>query len=412
MLYYLHEMQRAAITPMRLMAEAVQQVYTHPWVPAAYTGFGRSVAAACELLERTTRRYKKPEFGLKFTEVEGKKVAVEEEVVYADPFCELLHFKRDTGPRKDPKVLLISPMSGHHATLLRGTVEGLLQAHDVYITDWVDARLIPLAEGRWDLDDYIDLLIDFMRKLGPDLHVIAVCQPSVPALAAISIMSAAKDPLRPRSMTLMGGPIDTRHNPTQPNHLAMNRSLSWFERNVVHVVPVNHPGRGRRVYPGFLQLTGFMTMNLDRHVDAHVKLFNHMIKGDGDSVAQHKEFYDEYLSVMDLPAEYYLQTIQLVFQEHALPKGEMVSRGRAIDLSSIEDVALMTVEGEKDDISAIGQTWAAHLLCDKLPSEMHHHRLQPSVGHYGIFNGRRWREEILPDVTQFIKKHDDSVLAR
>jgi poly(3-hydroxybutyrate) depolymerase len=412
MLYYLHEMQRAAITPMRLMAEAVQQVYTHPWVPAAYTGFGRSVAAACELLERTTRRYKKPEFGLRFTEIDGQKAAVEEEVVYSDPFCDLLHFKRDAGGRQDPKVLLISPMSGHHATLLRGTVEGLLHAHDVYITDWKDARLIPLAEGRWDLDDYIDLLIDFMRRLGPDLHIIAVCQPSVPALAAISIMAAGNDPLRPRSMTLMGGPIDTRHNPTQPNHLAMNRSLSWFERNVVHIVPVNHPGRGRRVYPGFLQLTGFMTMNLDRHVDAHVKLFNHMIQGDGDSVAQHKEFYDEYLSVMDLPAEYYLQTIKLVFQEHALPKGEMVSRGRPVDLSAITDVALMTVEGEKDDISAVGQTWAAHLLCDKLPSEMHHHRLQPAVGHYGIFNGRRWREEILPDVTQFIKSHDSRVLAR
>ncbi|MDK9723109.1 MAG: polyhydroxyalkanoate depolymerase [Rhodospirillales bacterium] len=408
MLYYLHEMQRAAITPMRVMAEALQQVYTHPWVPAAYTGFGRAVAAGCEILERSTRRYPKPQWGLHQTLIDGKTVPIEIETVWdKNPFCHLLRFKRDLPrKRKDPKILMLAPLSGHYSTLLRGTVEAMLPNHDVYIADWIDASSVPLSMGHFDLDDYVDMVIDLLRFLGPETHLIAVCQPSVPAMAAVALMAGMNDPCQPCSMTLMGGPIDTRHNMTQPNKLAQSRSLSWFERNVVHIVPINHPGHGRRVYPGFLQLSGFMAMNLDRHVDAHVKLFNHMIQGDGDGVTEHKTFYDEYLSVMDLPAEYYLQTIHTVFQEHLLPKREWVSRGRLVDTAQIRRTALMTVEGEKDDISAVGQTWAAHLICENIPPEMHHHRLQEKVGHYGIFNGRRWREEILPDVADFIRRHD------
>ncbi|TAN55939.1 MAG: polyhydroxyalkanoate depolymerase, partial [Rhodospirillales bacterium] len=357
-------------------------------------------------LERTTRHYPKPEWGLHATVIDGKSVSVETEIAWAEnPFCHLLHFKRDVpAKRKDPKILMLAPLSGHYATLLRGTVEALLPAHDIYISDWIDASTVPLAEGHFDLDDYVDMVIGMIRFLGPETHVMAVCQPSVPAMAAVALMAGLNDPCQPRSMTLMGGPIDTRHNLTQPNKLAQSRSLSWFERNVVHVVPINHPGHGRRVYPGFLQLSGFMAMNLDRHVDAHVKLFNHMVQGDGDGVAEHKAFYDEYLSVMDLPAEYYLQTIHTVFQEHLLPKGEWISRGRRVDTAAIRKTALMTVEGEKDDISAMGQTWAAHLICENIPSEMHHHRLQEKVGHYGIFNGRRWREEIMPDVADFIRR--------
>lgn len=410
MLYQMHEMQHAAVAPMRLMAEAMQTLYTNPFVPVAYTRLGRTIAANAELFERTTRRYAKPTFDLPKTVKDGIEVAVHEEVVYRKPFCSVLHFRRDV-QHDDPKLLIVAPLSGHWATLLRGTVEALLPDHDVYITDWHDARDVSLLDGRFDLDDYIDYIIDFARVLGPNVHLLGVCQPSVPVLAACSVMAAKDDPYQPLSMTLMGGPIDTRANPTQVNDLATAKPIEWFEKNVVHSVPLMYRGRGRRVYPGFLQLTGFMTMNLDRHVDAHTKLWRHLIQNDGDSATQHRTFYDEYLSVMDLPAEYYLQTIKTVFQDHALPEGTMTHRGELVTPWAIRKTALLTVEGEKDDITGIGQTQAAHTICTGIPDSMRQHHMQPKVGHYGVFNGRRWREEVMPHVRSFIRANDKRVLA-
>ncbi len=410
MLYTLHEMHYAAISPVRVAAKSLQDIFTNPWMPISYTEFGRHIAAGCELLERTTRRYAKPEFGLKHTKIDGAKVAVSEETVLANPFCNLLHFKR-AGSDKDPRVLLVAPLSGHHATLLRGTVESLLPDHDVYITDWIDARDIPVEAGPFDLDDHFNMIVEFLQFLGPNTHVIAVCQPSPSVLAAVSLMAAEDDPCQPATMTLMGGPVDTRQSPTKVNELATHQKLHWFETQLIHQVPAPYEGAGRDVYPGFIQLSGFMGMNLDRHLDAHVRFFHHLVQEDGDSADQHRRFYDEYLAVMDLPAEFYLQTIRTIFQEHALPNGTLVSRGRKVDPSAIKKTALLTVEGENDDITGAGQCEAAHKLCTSLPAEMRQHHLQPKVGHYGVFNGRRWREEILPHVRAFIRRHDKAVLA-
>jgi poly(3-hydroxybutyrate) depolymerase len=410
MLYTLHELHYAAMTPLRMAAKSIQDLFTNPWVPASYTELGRHIAAGCEVLERTTRRYPKPAFGLASTLIKGREVAVAEEVVLATPFCQLLHFRRDTRAR-DPKVLLVAPLSGHHATLLRGTVKSMLPDHDVYITDWVDARQIPVEHGAFDLDDHIHMVIEFLRFLGPNTHVIAVCQPSPSVLAAVALMSADDDPCLPSSMTLMGGPVDTRESPTKVNELASTRKLQWFADQLIHPVPPHYPGAGRKVYPGFIQLSGFMGMNLDRHLDAHVKLFHHLVQGDGDSVDQHRKFYDEYLAVMDLPAEFYLQTIRTIFQEHALPNSTLLSRGREVDPGRITRTALLTIEGEKDDITGAGQCEAAHRLVVNLPSSMRQHHLARRVGHYGVFNGRRWREEILPHVRAFIRRHDRAVLA-
>lgn len=405
MLYHMHEIQHAAFAPLRLYAEAIQQMYSHPWMPMSYTQFGRAIAAGAELIERTTRRYAKPEFGLKTTQIDGAEVPVREMVVYEKPFCQLVHFQRQTD-RRDPRVLVVAPMSGHYATLLRGTVETLLPDHDVYITDWIDARDVPLSAGRFDLDDYIDYVIELLHFLGADTHVLAVCQPSVPVLAAVSLMAAANDPRQPCSMVLMGGPIDTRFNPTKVNQVAKDKPLSWFEQNLIQSVPYVHHGRGRKVYPGFLQLQGFMSLNPERHMGEHLNLYHNMVRGDGDSAVKHREFYDEYLAVMDLPAEYYLQTLKTVFIDHDLADGTMVSRDRKIDPSLIHHTALMTVEGEKDDITGIGQTEAAQRLCTSLPEAMRVHHVAPKVGHYGVFNGRRWREEIYPIVRQFIRAND------
>jgi poly(3-hydroxybutyrate) depolymerase len=405
MLYQLHELQHAAVAPMRLWAEAVQTMYTHPWMPMSYTSFGRAVAASAELMERTTRRYPKPPFNLPATTIAGEEVPIREVVVYEKPFCSLLHFQRQTD-RRDPRVLVVAPMSGHYATLLRGTVETLLPDHDVYITDWIDGRDVPVTDGPFTLDDYIDYVREFLHFLGADTHVLAVCQPSVPVLAAVSLMAEDKDPRQPSSLVLMGGPIDTRINPTKVNEVATTKPLSWFEAHVIQTVPFVHPGRGRRVYPGFLQLQGFMSLNPERHVGEHLNLFHNMVRGDGDSAEKHREFYDEYLAVMDLPAEYYLQTLQTVFIEHHLPEGKMMSRGRHVDPSQIRHTALMTIEGEKDDITGLGQTEAAQRLCGNLPDSMRVHHVAPKVGHYGVFNGRRWREEIYPHVREFIRTHD------
>src|SRR3712207_343910 len=386
------------------MAEATKLCFDNPFNPLARTSFGCSVTAACELFERTTRPYEKPTFGLSSTVVDGEPVRVSEEVVWARPFCNLLHFSKELPqPRPEPRLLIVAPMSGHYATLLRGTVEAMLPRCDVYISDWVDASMVPTAAGSFALDDYIDYVIDMLHALGPDTHVMAVCQPSVPVLAAVALMEEEQDAFTPRSMMLMGGPIDTRVNPTAVNRLAIDRGTDWFRRNAIMRVPLGHPGFGRDVYPGFLQLSGFMSLNLDRHVTAHKDMYKHLVQGDGNSAQKHREFYDEYLAVMDLTAEFYLQTIYTVFVRHALPEGRMTYRGRKIDLSSIRHVALMTVEGEKDDISGVGQAEAAHRLCCHIPSSMRVHYVQPKVGHYGVFNGSRFATEIAPRIQAFIQ---------
>lgn len=402
MLYTLYDLHLAAWEPVRQLARAGEALFSHPGLPFTYTQSGRAAAAMCEMFERGTRRYRKPEFGIDTVTVDGRELPVHEEAVLEEPFCTLLHFRHE-GAQKKPRLLIVAPLSGHFATLLRGTVRALLPMHDVYITDWTDASEVPIVHGAFDLDDYIDQVIVHLEHLGPGTHVMAVCQPSVPVLAAVACMSADNHPCVPRSMTLMGGPIDTRANPTQVNELATSRPLEWFERSVISRVPFGYEGAGRRVYPGFLQLTGFMSMNLDRHLGAHMKLYEHLVEGDGDGADAHKRFYDEYLSVMDLPAEYYLQTIKTVFQDHALPEGKMTHRGRPIDLNVIKKTALMTVEGELDDISGVGQTKAAHALCGGIPSTRKRHHEQPKTGHYGIFNGRKWREVIMPKVADFIR---------
>lgn len=405
-LYNAHEMHHASLSPVHTLATANKVFFRSPYNLLSYTSFGKSMAAASELLERATRRYLKPEFNIDRTSIDGKRIDIIEEVIEECPFGRLLHFRKAASIGKQPKVLLVAPMSGHHATLLRGTVRALLPHADVYITDWTDARQIPYFEGKFDLEDYISYVIHYLRLLKGEAHTIAVCQPAVPVLAAAAIMNANHDPAAPRSMTLMGGPIDTREAPTEVNRTATERPYSWFEKTVVTRVPANYPGFMRRVYPGFLQLTGFMTMNLERHVGEHLKLFNHLVQGDDDSAEAHRAFYNEYLSVADLPAEFYLQTIDVVFQRHLLPKGEMTYQGQKVDPSKITKTALLTVEGELDDISGLGQTKAAHRLCSGLAKEKKKHHEQKAVGHYGIFNGRKFREHILPVVVDFIKTHD------
>ncbi len=401
--YEFYEMAHAALAPARVISDATYALFRNPFNPLAVTPFGRNVAAGAELFERMTRRYGKPVFGLGATTIDGVTHEVLEEIVWSRPFGNLLHFVRPTVPEgeRQPKLLIVAPMSGHYATLLRGTVEAFLPTHNVYITDWADARMIPLAAGRFDLDDYIDYLKEMLQALGPGVHTLGVCQPAVPLLAAVALMSADDDAFVPASMTLMGGPIDTRKSPTAVNKLAEQRGVEWFRKNCLRTVPFPYPGLSRQVYPGYLQLSGFMAMNMDRHVNAHVDMFRHLVEGDGDSAEKHREFYDEYLAVMDLTAEYYMQTIETVFVRHLLPKGEMTCRGVRVDTHQIRRTALLTVEGEKDDISGVGQTFATHELCSNLPSERKQHYMQPGVGHYGVFNGSRFRTEIVPRICAF-----------
>src|SRR6266851_4442047 len=405
MLYEAYQAHSDVVAPMRWFAHAFQGLLRQPWPVLAHHPVIRGAAAACEMVARAGMWHERPDFGIRGTMVGNQAVAVSEVPLLRHPFCTLLHFRKDTDIEQ-PRVLLVAPLSGHFSTLLRGTVETLLPDHDVYLTDWINARNVPLIHGRFDLDDFIDLVADFLRELGPRTHIVAVCQPSVPVLAAVALMAADGDRAQPASMTLMGGPIDTRRNPTQPNHLATSHSIEWFERSVIETVPLRYPGAFRRVYPGFLQLAGFMTMNLDRHVTAHIDQFKHLIRGDGESADAHRRFYDEYTSVMDLPADFYLQTIKRVFQDHALPLGRLDSRGRKVEPAAIARTALLAVEGENDDICAAGQTVAALDLCTGLPAGKKHHHLQPKVGHYGVFNGRRWRGEIYPKVRDFIAANE------
>lgn len=403
--YSMYDTHQVLLTPLRLLAEGTQVAFQSPYNPLAFTGLGRSIAAGAELFERITRRFGKPRFELGQTVCDGMQVAVSEEITLEKPFGALLHFKRHVA-RTDPKVLVVAPMSGHHATLLRGTVAALLPEHDVYITDWTDAKHVPLRQGKFDLEDYIAYVIDFIKAIGPDTHLIAVCQPAVPVLCAVALLAEAEDADQPRSMTLMGGPIDIAAAKTAVTQLAETRPLSWFRDTVVSNVPAWYAGALREVYPGFVQLSGFMSMNLDRHIGEHLRLFQHLVRGDGESAETHRRFYDEYLSVMDITAEFYLQTVERVFQKRSLAAGTFTWRGHRVKPESITRTALFTVEGELDDISAPGQTEAAHRLCSGLAPQLKKHLLQAQVGHYGIFNGRKWREQIMPQVRDFIRAHE------
>src|SRR3990172_780233 len=396
-------MRHAWLAPWNTLAAAHREVLTNPFNPLAYPPASRRVAATFDLFCRFTQRYEKPEFGLTATQIDGREVTVEEGVAVEKPFCRLLHFRR-LAARSDPVVLVVAPLSGPSAPLLRDTVRALLPAHDVYLTDWTDAKMVPLALGPFHLDDYVDTIREFIRFLGRDVHVISVCQPTVPVLAAISLMAEAGE-RTPRTMVMMGGPIDARRSPTAVNNLATRKPLSWFEQTLIHRVPPKYPGYMRRVYPGFLQHLGFVAMNPDRHMNAHWDYFNHLMLGDDDSAERHRDFYDEYNAVLDMPAEYYLDTVTTVFQEFALPKGRMFVRDELVRPQEIRQTALLTIEGERDDISGNGQTEAAHALCLNIPRERRAHFVAPGVGHYGIFSGRRWREIVYPRVREFIRSH-------
>lgn len=410
MLYQFHELNRNFINPLMQWAEASSKLLTNPISPFAHTPFAQRIAAGYELMYRLGKAYEKPPFGIESTVIDGEEVKIVEQIAEDRPFCTLLHFKKDMSKAalaalNQPKVLIVAPLSGHHATLLRDTVRSLLPAHDVYITDWIDARMVPLSEGPFHLDDYIYYVQDFIRKLGPDVHVLAVCQPTVPVLAAVSLMASANDPQQPRSMILMGGPIDPRKSPTEVNNLATKKPFSWFENTVIYGVPPNYPGSGRKVYPGFLQHAGFVAMNPSRHAQSHWDFYLHLRRGDNDSAEDHRKFYDEYNAVLDMPAEYYLETIKTVFQDFCLPTGTWEVGGKLVRPQDIQSVALLTIEGELDDISGPGQTQAAHELCSGIPAAMREDIVAEGCGHYGIFSGRRWREKICYRVADFIKRH-------
>ncbi len=418
LLYSLVEMNRAAMAPIRLAAKAGYTAMHMPGNPLKQTELGKSLIAATDVLERATRFYGKPEWQIETTEVNGHTIDVITEAAWVSPWCKLLHFRKDDGQlsrarkgkrrrQPQPKLLIVAPLSGHYATLLRGTVEGFLPDHDVYITDWTDARMAPLWFGRFDLDDYIDHIQDMLAHIGGGAHVLSVCQPGPPVLAAIAMMAEDDDPALPASMIYMGSPMDARRSPTVPNLLASEKPFEWFETHMIYTVPAPWPGMMRRVYPGFVQLSSFMNMNRQRHIDAQWQFFDHLVAGDGDSAEKHREFYDEYLSVLDLTEEFYLQTITKVFQEHHLARGVFRYRDdHPVRPDAITSVALMTVEGEKDDISGIGQTQAAHDLCSNIPDAMKADHVQAGAGHYGVFNGRRFRDEIVPRVTEFVTQFD------
>jgi poly(3-hydroxybutyrate) depolymerase len=406
MLYNAYEMQKSMLAGASAMADFGAGWLNNPANPLSYLGGGTVLASALEVFAHAAAPRGKPAFGLDFTTIDGKQVAVEEEIVLRKPFGQLKRFKR-AGTKGEPKLLIVAPMSGHYATLLRGTVERMLPAADVYITDWRDAKLVPLADGTFDLDDYIDYVTEFLEVIGKSgdgerAHMLAVCQPSVPCFAATCLMSADRHPYRPKTLTMMGGPVDTREAPTAVNTLATERPHSWFEQNVIATVPANYPGAGRRVYPGFLQLAGFMSMNLGNHMNSHYEMFKHLVQGDGESADASKDFYEEYRSVCDMTAEFYLQTIDVVFQDHALPRGVMQHRGRTIDPAAITDVGILAIEGEKDDISGLGQTRAALKIATGLPEAKKRYYMAEGAGHYGIFNGSKWRDRIAPVVEEWM----------
>ncbi|HEX5129689.1 MAG TPA: polyhydroxyalkanoate depolymerase [Usitatibacter sp.] len=403
MLYQLYDWQRAAMEPWRLFARAGNEMYGHPNSPLSCLPGSRNVAAAFDLMTRLTQRYDRPEFGIDRIRVGEREWRVREVYEVDKPFCRLLHFVKPGAPAQ-PRVIVFAPLSGHHATLLRDTVRTLLADHDVWITDWQDARDVPIAVGPFHFDDYVAYAQEFMRHVGAGCHAISVCQPTVPVLAAVSLMAQEGEAI-PRTLTMMGGPIDTRRSPTAVNTFARYRPLSWFEAKVIQRVPMRYPGFMRRVYPGFLQFAGFVAMNPDRHMESHVQYYHHLVEGDGESAEAHRRFYDEYNAVMDLPAEYYLETVERVFQKHLLPEGKLVVGGTKVRPEAIKEAALFTIEGELDDISGNGQTEAAHGLCKGVPERERLHFLAKGVGHYGIFSGRKYREMIYPRIRDFIAKH-------
>ncbi len=416
MLYHAFELNHAAVAPLRQIVDFNRRLCESPFNPMSYTWTGKNISAACELFEAITRRYDKPAWNIPETTINGYPVPVQERVIWQKPFCRLLHFERDASAKSkagredyvDPRVLIVAPLSGHYATLLRGTVEAFLPEHEVYVTEWADARNVPFNKGKFDLNSYVDYVTEMLDVLGPDAHVIAICQPGPPVLAAISLMAENKSPNLPASFMIMGSPIDTRLSPTLPNRLAQERSYDWFKEHMIYSVPWPNKGWMRRVYPGFLQLGGFITMNQDRHVSAHRKYFDHLVEGDCDSANKHKEFYDEYLAVLDLTEEFYLQTIRDVFQEHKIAERTFKHRGQLVRPEAIKNVGLMTVEGEKDDISGVGQTQAAHALCSGIPDGMQLDYIQPGVGHYGVFSGTRFRTEIQPRMKEFMRRFFDT----
>lgn len=403
-LYHAYELQRSWLAGASAWAQAGAGWLSNPMNPLAYTGAGPLVSSALDVWAHASAPRGKPAFGLDRTSVDGREVAVTEKIVHRHPFGQLKRFRRE-GVEGGPKLLIVAPMSGHYATLLRGTVERMLPGHDVHITDWRDAKMVPTDAGRFDLDDYVDVLIAFLEAMGPGSHVLAVCQPSVPSYAAVALMNAAGHPATPRTLTMMGGPIDTREAPTAVNTLATQRPYAWFQQNAIATVPGTYPGAGRRVYPGFLQLAGFMTMNLGNHLTSHWEMFRHLVEGDGENADTKKAFYAEYLSVCDMTAEFYLQTVDAVFQRHLLPRGEFTHRGQRVDPGAIAGTALLAIEGERDDISGLGQTRAALDLATGLAHERKRYFIAPEVGHYGIFNGRRWRDRIAPVVEDWITRH-------
>ena len=418
MLYQLYESNRAWLSPFSEFASATAKLYSNPQSPMAHMPQAQRLAAGFDLAHRLTKEYEKPLFDIRAVMVDGTEVVIQEQVVEAKAFCRLLRFKRFTDDgalldkmRHQPSVLVVAPLSGHHSTLLRDTVRTLLQDHKVYVTDWIDARMVPADAGPFHLDDYVNYVQDFIRAVGPShTHVISVCQPTVPVLAAVSLMASRGEPT-PLTMTMMGGPIDARRSPTAVNNLAMNKSYEWFENNVIYRVPSNYPGATRRVYPGFLQHTGFVAMNPDRHRDSHYDYFLDLVRGDDDSADSHRKFYDEYNAVLDMPAEYYLDTIKTVFQDFSLVNGTWEVRNpqgvpELVRPQDIKTTALLTVEGELDDISGAGQTRAAHDLCTGIPKDRQIHYDVVGAGHYGIFSGRRWREHAYPAVRDFILSHN------
>jgi poly(3-hydroxybutyrate) depolymerase len=404
MLYNTYELQKNWLAGASAMASMSAELLQSPANPFAAMG-GSMMGSALEVFAHASAPRGKPAFGLATAVVGGEEVAVREEIVLQLPFGQLKRFVK-SGVEGAPRLLIVAPMSGHFATLLRGTVERMLPKHDVYITDWRDARQVPLSAGRFDLDDYIDYLSAFLDHIGPGAHMLAVCQPSVPCYALACLMSAEKNPNRPKTLTMMGGPIDTREAPTSVNDVATERPHAWFQQNAIQTVPVMYPGAGRRVYPGFLQLTGFLSMNLGSHMESHFAMFKDLVKGDDDAADATKAFYEEYRSVCDMTAEFYLQTIDTVFQQHALPKGEMMHRGTRVDPAAITDIAILAIEGERDDISGLGQTKAALKISTNLPDAMKKYHMAPGAGHYGIFNGSRWRSLIAPVVEEWIAAHD------
>ena len=406
MLYNAYEMQKSMLAGASAMAGFGAGWLNNPANPFSYLGGGTVLASALEVFAHASAPRGKPAFGLESTTINGAQVPVEEEIVLRKPFGQLKRFKR-AGVAGEPKLLIVAPMSGHYATLLRGTVERMLPVADVYITDWRDAKQVPLADGTFDLDDYIDYVTEFLDVIGKSgdgerAHMLAVCQPSVPCYAATCLMSADQHPYRPKTLTMMGGPVDTREAPTAVNTLATERPHAWFEQNVIATVPATYPGAGRKVYPGFLQLAGFMSMNLGNHMISHFEMYKHLVEGDGESADASQAFYEEYRSVCDMTAEFYLQTIDVVFQSHALPKGEMMHRGRRVDPAAITDIALLAIEGERDDISGLGQTKAALTLATHLPDDKKRYLMAEGAGHYGIFNGSKWRDRIAPVVEEWI----------